>query len=284
MTDSPPAASGASPASAPGHPHVRFERREGRYVVVKTGRRVDLRREARALTGLGSTAVELIDIVEIDATAAELITGRVLPGDDLRPLARVDDDTATRIVAELITAMRIGQNAEADATSPLPRLDGVLEPLRRCRDPRLPAALRDAALRLGEELVSSPDECVLHGDLQHRNIARQVHGDAHQWKVIDPHGWLGDACFETVAVLVAPESLLLGSDVIDARGMSGAPLVRRTRRRIDIIAEVTGDDRDRVFAWALAGAVIAEARMLDEYDLVHGAPLALAQTLARRPH
>lgn len=268
--------------SAPA-PHVRFERRAGRYVVVKTGQRVDLQREARALTDLGSTTVELIDIVEIDAEAAELVTARVLPGDDLRPLARADDDRATRIVAELIAAMRIGQNAEREAITSLPRLDGVLEPLRRCRDPRLPAALRDAALQLGEELVSSTDEIVLHGDLQHRNIARWVNGDVQEWKVIDPHGWVGDACFESVAVLVAPESLLLGTDVIDARGMSGAPLERRTRRRIDIIVELTGDDPDRLLAWAFVGAVIAEARMLNEYDLVHGAPLALAQVLARVP-
>jgi hypothetical protein len=80
-------------------------------------------------------------------------------------------------------------------------------------------------------------------------------------------------------VLVAPESLLLGTDVTDARGMPGAPLVRRTRRRIEIIAEVTGENPERLLAWSLVGAVIAEARMLVEHDLVHGAPLALAQEL-----
>lgn len=274
--------------SPPGHPHVRFERLGDRDVVIKRGDRGKLRREAQALNLLGDNAVDVIDLIDIDlidwgTDSAELITQRVLPGDDLRPLARIDDDAATEVIAVLIRAMRAAQGAGTATASSLPELHGVLEPIERCRDPRLHRSLIDAARRVGLELIQSGDPIALHGDLQHRNIARGRDDDTgvDNWKVIDPHGWWGDSDFESVAMLVAPESLLMGSPVIDARGMSSAPLVALTNRRIQIIAEVTGDDPDRLRAWAFVGAVIAEARMLAQHDLVHGAPLALAQALLR---
>ena len=51
-------------------------------------------------------------------------------------------------------------------------------------------------------------------------------------------------------------------------------------RRIAILAETTGFDRDRIRAWAFTAAVIAELWMVEDHDLVHGAPLALAEALA----
>ena len=36
---------------------------------------------------------------------------------------------------------------------------------------------------------------------------------------------------------------------------------------------------DHPFAWGLVGCVIAELWMLESHDLVHGAPLAVAQVL-----
>lgn len=263
-------------ASPDEYPHIRFSKRGDRDVVIKSGHPEDLQREAYALACLGASAVEVVDLVQIDGSTAELITVRALPGDDLRPTARCDDDVATRIVAELIATMRVDQGERCGEADCLPDLSGVLEPLRRCRDQRVPGSLIDAALHLGAQLVDSGDPVVLHGDLQHRNIARSLRGHMSDWKVIDPHGWWGDACFESVALLVAPESLLMGSQVIDARGISGEPLLQRTRRRIDIITEVTGDDPDRLRAWAFVGALVAEARMVSQHDLVHGAPLALA--------
>lgn len=247
--------------------------------MIKTGPKVDLFREASALQALGYPAVDVVDLVDIDADTAELVTMRALPGDDLRPLARTDDDAATGIIASLIVGLRIGQTPPEDSDATLPPLSQVLEPLRSCRDPRVPRALIDAAVSLGEELVSDAGAAAVHGDLQHRNIARSVLDGEERWRVIDPHGWWGDPSFDAAAVLVAPESVLMGLDVTDARGIAGEPLFRRLHRRIEIIAEIAGDDRDRLLAWSLVGAVIAEARMIAHHDLVHGAPLALAEVL-----
>lgn len=268
--------------TVPGHPHVRFERRDGRDVVVKTGLLLDLQREATALAHLASASVQVLDLVSKDGVHGELVTARVLPGDDLRPLSRVDDDTATYVVGDIIVALRAGGEGHSAANVDLPNLSGVLEVVRRCRDDRLPRSLCDVAHSMAEELLDTPSQSVLHGDLQHRNIARSRDSDgvqAHAWLALDPHGWWGDRTFELVPVLVAPDSLVLGSNVVDARGMDPTALMRKTQRRIDILTQITGDDPQRVWTWVFVGAVIAEARMLASHNLVHGAPLALAQAL-----
>lgn len=261
---------------------MRFERRDGRVVVVKTGLLTDLQREATALTLLAQVSVPVLDLVSKGGDRGELVTARVLPGEDLRPLSRVDDDRAMRIVGEMIVAMRSDCPKDTGVNVDLPELSGVVDVLRRCRDDRLPRGLCDAACAMAEELVDTPT--VLHGDLQHRNIAHSISADSDgeevdAWLALDPHGWWGDRTFDVVPILVSPDSLLLGSNVIDARGMDGKSLVRRTQRRIDILTQITGDDPQRVWAWVFIGAVIAEARMLENHNLVHGAPLAMAQAL-----
>ena len=113
---------------------------------------------------------------------------------------------------------------------------------------------------------------VLHGDLQHLNVLNTGEG----WRAIDPHGWVGDPAFEAAALLANPRGLVEGGD---ARGMDGRRLAERSGRRAEIYAEVTDYDLDRLRAWGLVGCVIAELWMLESHDLVHGAPLAVAQVL-----
>lgn len=264
------------PDIVPGHPHVRFDRWNGRDVVIKSGDPDERAREALALSLLGDAVVS---VVHLDARTGELIVERALPGDDLRPLARRDDDAATAVIAGLIQQMRQPSCASARVgaeRSGLPDLGAALDPVRACDDPRLPPRLIDRAMGLAADLLQGGREIALHGDLQHRNVARRGVDD---WVAIDPHGWRGDPTFESAAVLAAPESLLLGYDIADARGMPGAVLVRRTRRRIAILADACGDEPSRLWAWAFVGAVVAEARMIAMHDLVHGAPLALAEEL-----
>jgi streptomycin 6-kinase len=113
---------------------------------------------------------------------------------------------------------------------------------------------------------------VLHGDLQHFNVLNSGEG----WRAIDPHGWFGDPAFEAAALVANPRGLVEGGD---ARGMDGRDLASRARRRTGIYAEATGYDVDRLRAWGFVGCVIAELWMIESHDLVHGAPLAVAETL-----
>ena len=112
---------------------------------------------------------------------------------------------------------------------------------------------------------------LLHGDLHHQNVLRHGSGGADDvWRAIDPRGWWGDPAFDTAAFMVNPHEGGLVRDHPE----------RQARRRAAILGEATGLDRDRILAWALAGAVIAELWCLEDHGFAQGGPLRLARALA----
>ena len=240
------------------------------HVVVKAGDAGERHREACALNAFGSGATR---VAGHDRDLGLLVTRRVLPGDDIRPLARLDDDAATREIA-LIAARLHGDQSPGEG---LPSLRDITAAFDAPPDSRLPGPVVDAAQRMLAELLADEGadgvhSCVLHGDLQHLNVLHSGEG----WIAIDPHGWVGDPAFEAAALLANPRGLVEGGD---ARGMDGRELAARSRRRAAIYAEVTGYDVERLRAWGLVGCVIAELWMIESHDLVHGAPLAVAEAL-----
>ena len=249
------------------HPFAWWGMRGEDYVVVKAGDVEQRRREAVALGAYRLAAAT--SVVEHDVTLGLLVTRRVLPGDDIRPLARTDDDAATREIAALAARLHSCQSGVAD----LPHLREIGTAFDRAEDPRIPQGLIADARRVFLELMADEvDPVVLHGDLQHLNVLNTGDG----WRAIDPHGWIGDPAFESAALLANPRGLIEGGD---ARGMDGSELARKARRRSEIYAEVTGYDTDRLRWWGFVGCVIAELWMIESHDLVHGAPLAVAEVL-----
>ena len=248
------------------HPFAWWALAGEEHVVVKAGDAGERSREARALTAFGSGATP---VVAHDGELGLLVTRRVLPGDDIRPLARQDDDAATREIARLAVDLHAAQMP----VEGLPPLRDIAAAFGAPPDPRLPRHVVDAAQKMLDELLSGEEaSTVLHGDLQHHNV---LHSGA-DWLAIDPHGWVGDPAFEAAALLANPRGLVEGGD---ARGMDGRELAARSRRRAAIYAEVTGYDVTRLRTWGLIGCVIAELWMIDSHDLVHGAPLAVAEAL-----
>lgn len=248
------------------HPFAWWAMRNDAYVVVKAGDPAARAREARALRAFGSGAAR---VVEFDQALGVLVTERLLPGDDIRPLARVDDDEATRRVAEVAVLLRAQQAVAPD----LPPLASIGAAFDGPEDARVPEAVRQRAHAVFRELLATPvDAVVLHGDLHHMNVLRSHDG----WRAIDPHGWLGDPAFEPAALLANPRGLVEGGD---ARGMDGRALAERSRRRSAIYAEAAGLDLGRVRAWGFVGCVIAELWMLESHNLIHGAPLAVAEAM-----
>lgn len=249
------------------HPFAWWAMRGEEYLVVKAGDAEQRRREAVALRVFDDEAAT--SVVEHDVDLGLLVTGRLLPGDDIRPLARLDDDAATREIAALAVKLHSDQVGIAD----LPHLREIGTAFDRAADPRIPESLISDAQRVFLELMADVvDPVVLHGDLQHLNVLNTGEG----WRAIDPHGWIGDPAFEAAALLANPRGLVEGGD---ARGMDGRELARKARRRADIYAEITGYDTDRLRSWGFVGCVIAELWMIESHDLVHGAPLAVAESL-----
>lgn len=261
--------SGLSPVDD--HPFAWWAMRAGRHVVVKAGDPADRVREALALDAFGGGATE---VLEHHGPCGLLVTRRVLPGDDIRPLARRDDDAATRAIAHVALEL----HADQREVEGLPDLDRIESAFDGGSDPRLPHETVAAAHRILRDLLAdATPSVVLHGDLQHHNVLRLEGPHAGpDWIAIDPHGWVGDPAFEVAALLANPRGLVDGGD---ARGMDGRELARRSRRRARIYAEVTGYDADRLQAWGFVGCVIAELWMIESHDLIHGAPLAVAEAL-----
>jgi len=248
------------------------------HLFMKTTDSRTSQREFCALKHLGPGMVTVVDHLPDEGT---LFLELVEPGYDLGFIASTDDDLAIEILAQLIVEMQSLQTVEevGYAQTILPHLREVMAPLRRIRDDRLPSGFTQRALAMGKELVAeeSSSTLVLHGDLHPGNVLWDA--GSRRWRVIDPHGWVGDQVFEAVVSLCVPGGLgVLG----DARGCDPVSIIRRLDRRISIICEMTGFDRDRLNAWTFVGAVIAEARMLEHHNLVHGAALALAEGLHDR--
>jgi streptomycin 6-kinase len=83
----------------------------------------------------------------------------------------------------------------------------------------------------------------MHGDFHHFNILSSERG----WLVIDPKGVIGPACYELGPFLMNPWGDLL----------SGNHYRRLTRRRIDILYEHLGFERERIREWGVAHAVLS---------------------------
>jgi streptomycin 6-kinase len=84
---------------------------------------------------------------------------------------------------------------------------------------------------------------LLHGDFHHFNILSSMRG----WLIIDPKGVIGPACYEVGPLLINPWGDLLGKK--DYR--------RMTRRRIEVLHERLGFERERIQEWGLAHAVLS---------------------------
>jgi streptomycin 6-kinase len=83
---------------------------------------------------------------------------------------------------------------------------------------------------------------LMHGDFHHFNILSSERG----WLVIDPKGVIGPAGYEVGPLMINPWGSL--SD-----GVSN----RLILRRVDILHEHLGWERERILEWSLAHAVLS---------------------------
>jgi len=84
---------------------------------------------------------------------------------------------------------------------------------------------------------------LMHGDFHHFNILSSERG----WLVIDPKGVIGPAGYEVGPFMINPWGSF--SDGVNLR--------LRVKRRIDILHEHLGFERERILEWSLAHAVIS---------------------------
>lgn len=186
-----------------------------------------------------------VHMYRTDKARGAVLLEQLVPGLSLRDLG--DDETATRIAAELMRAIAVQPQQS------FPTVRDWFKTLFELDPPELsnllPANLVLVAQQLGAALLSTMDEEVLlHGDLHHMNI---LSASRRPWIITDPKGVIGEPEFEVGAFLRNPlpeigaEQDLCG--VLD--------------RRLSIFHQELGYDRQRMRDWALAQSVLAIAWM-----------------------
>ena len=201
----------------------------------------------------GDGACKLIDY---DEEKYWMLLERLNPGVMLATLE--DDEEATRIAAEVMK--RIWRPMESGGKPPIQQLAVGLHKFIRLSDwfdglKRLRQMFHGGTGPLDEKLVDRVERSVsdfflenhnpvlMHGDFHHYNILSSERG----WLIIDPKGVIGPAGYEVGPLLMNPWGDLINR--IDLQQM--------TKRRIDILHEHLGFERERIREWGLAHAVLS---------------------------
>jgi streptomycin 6-kinase len=113
--------------------------------------------------------------------------------------------------------------------------------------------------------VENHKPVLMHGDFHHFNILSSERG----WLIIDPKGVIGPACYEVGPLLINPWGDLL----------SGKNYKKLTKRRIDILHERLGFERERIREWGLAHAILSAWWSIEDHTGEEYA-LAFAEMIA----
>jgi streptomycin 6-kinase len=250
---------------------VAFANRREEQVVLKLGVSNDeMRSEIAALRLFnGKGACRLIDY---DEEKCWMLLERLKPGTMLVTLE--DDEEATHIAAdvmqkiwrplEALESASLLANAQKQASrlQSFIQLTDWFDGLKRLR-----SRFNGGTGPFNEKLVARVEGSVkeffaenhkpvlMHGDFHHFNILSSERG----WLIIDPKGVIGPACYEVGPLLINPWDDLLS--VPNYRQM--------TQRRIDILHERLGFERERIREWGLAHAVLSAWWSMEEHGDWH---------------
>jgi len=240
---------------------------DGTKLVIKAGfPHPELFSEMAALQHYaGQGCVRLIDH---DRAQGVMLLERLQPGTMLSTLA--DDAEATRIAAGVMHRLwRPPPENQA-----FPHVRNWMDGLRRLRkhfdggSGPLPEWLVARAEQRAAELLPTMDQpLLLHGDLHHYNILRAGRAP---WLAIDPKGVIGEAAYETGALLRNP------SPQIGVQ--SNLPAIMT--RRVDMLSRNLGLQRERILGWGLAQAVLSAWWSIEDASAGWEPAIACAAALA----
>ncbi len=223
--------------------YVAFAMRGDEEVVLKIG--VPDRELASEISALrlfdGNGAVRLL---EAEPHVYMFLLERLDPGEMLTSLQ--DDELETQTAAEVM--LKLWKPAPPENSNiPLinwfdgfgrlhARFHGGSGPL----EPRLVESAEKIAV---EFFLERHVSMLLHGDLHHSNILSSARG----WLAIDPKGVTGPAAYECGPFLINPWTKI--DDQSRFRSI--------IKRRLDILSERLGFERERIRLWGLAHAVLS---------------------------
>jgi streptomycin 6-kinase len=188
----------------------------------------------------------MVQLLAYDEHDAAMLMERLKPGTSLRLVE--DDEAAISAAAEVMR--KIGRPLPPQHY-PFPTINDWGKGFTRLRKlydggtGPIPSARFDKAEQLYAELSASMDEPVLlHGDLHQDNI---LSAEREPWLAVDPKGLIGEPAYETGAILrnFWPDILAIPDPV------------SLMKRRIDQLSAELGFDRERIYNWGFAQAVLS---------------------------
>ena len=246
---------------------VAFAKRGHEQVVLKMGvPNGEMKSEIAALCLFnGEGACRLIDY---DEDKCWMLLERLTPGVMLVTLE--DDEEATRIAADLmqkiwrpleslesVSSLAVNQKRVSGLqkfirlTDWFAGLKGLHLMFNGGTGPFDPKLVERAEHLVKEFFIENHKPVLMHGDFHHFNILSSERG----WLVIDPKGVIGPACYEVGPLLINPWGDLLN-----------VPNYRQlTHRRIDILHECLGFERERIREWGLAHAILSAWWSIEEH-------------------
>jgi streptomycin 6-kinase len=208
-------------------------------------------------------------LLAADEGRSAMLLERLQPG---VPLARLgDDEEATRIAARVMRALWRRPPADHSFRSVRDWAAGLVRMRGHFGGGTgpFPRELTEKAERLSAELLDSmAEQVLLHGDLHHWNI---LSAEREPWLAIDPKGILGEPAYE-----VGP--LLLNQLYWDKKEPDPHQV---TARRVAILAEELGFERERLLAWGVARAVLSAWWCIEDRMDCHEGAIRCAEIMDR---
>jgi streptomycin 6-kinase len=196
----------------------------------------------------------IVRMLEADFDAQVFLLERIRPGMAL--ISIPDDDQRTRIAADVMQQLWV----PIKRSRPLLTIESWTAGLARLRSHfdgttgPMPKFLVEAAEAIFADYIPSQGERVLlHGDLHHWNI---LSATRQPWLALDPKGVIGEREFETGAMLKNPDLHLF-----DHTGLK-----QLQDRRVSILIEMLGFDRQRILGWGVAQAVLSAWWSIEEHS------------------
>jgi streptomycin 6-kinase len=184
------------------------------------------------------------------------------PGTSLKDfLDQNGDEAATR---ELCRVMKKIQKKHGHESS-FRHLSELIPDLQSLKGVAEPPLFSKAEALFSELTSDRSGDILLHGDLHHDNILLH-HTD---WKVIDPHGYIGDPVAETGVLMYNPVGGL----------PTGTALASLIDRRIGVLSEELGYDRKRIQAWCFCITMLSAAWNVEDFGSQAKVELEIAETI-----
>jgi len=183
-------------------------------------------------------------VLQYDQKNNAFLMERLQPGNTLKAMVQEGkDDQATRVICSLIRQLQSHQNNVT--TSQFKHLADLQISLPLLKS-KCDARFLTKAQGLFRELTTDhTHDVLLHGDLHHDNILSSTAG----WKMIDPHGYVGDPVAEVGTMIRNPIDCFPKND----------SLKKIVEKRLRILAEELPFDFQKIRAWAFCMTVLSAA-------------------------